>query len=231
MKSKENSLQGKVVVITGASRGIGMETAFLFAKEKCQLALTYYTASNEIKEVVKKCRELGAEDVIAFELNVTKDASIKNAVKKIIDKYGRIDILDNNSGVIIWKNLKDTNYQEIEMQIRTNLEGLIKMTKECLPYVKDCIINISSGAGKQGYGTLATYCASKFGVRGFTQALAEEHSNLKIYSVNPGVTATRMNEFRGLHPAKVGGIIVNAAKGKYNVESGGDLDVWELVNE
>lgn len=135
----------------------------------------------------------------------------------------------NNAGIVVWKLFKDQNYEEIKEQIRTNLEGLIKVTKECLPHIKEAIINLSSGAGLEGYETLTTYCATKFGVRGFTQALAQELPNLKIYSINPGVTATRMNDFKGQPPIEVAKIILNAIKGKYKIDSGGDVNVWEVM--
>lgn len=226
---KQGNLAGKVIVITGASNGIGRETAMLFAKEGCKLAITYNKDEKSAKETAKKCVELGSPGVLVVNLDIKEHNNIKSAVKQIIGKYKEIDILVNNAGVIDWKPFHEQSIESIQNQTRTNLEGLIMMTRECFSFIKETIINISSGAGKQGFGDLTTYCATKFGVRGFTQALADGYPNLKIYSVNPGVTATRMNEFRGLHPAKVGEIIVNAAKGKYNVENGGDIDVWKVI--
>lgn len=154
--------------------------------------------------------------------------SIRQVVDQTIKKFGKISILVNNAGTIAWKLLEKQNLDEIENQVRTNLEGLIKMTKICLPHLEDTIINISSGAGKSGYAELTTYCATKFGVRGFTQALAEEVP-FKVYSVNPDTTKTRMTNFRGRPPEQVAEVILNAAKGKYGVPSGSDIDVWEVV--
>ena len=92
------------------------------------------------------------------------------------------------------------------------------------------IINISSGAGKQGYSDLTTYCATKFGVRGFTQALAQElPENIKVYSVNPGMTSTQMTNFQGINPRKVADLIVRTIEGRLNIMSGGDVDVWEFI--
>ncbi len=108
------------------------------------------------------------------------------------------------------------------------------MTKSVLPYMQGqdsgMIINIASGAGKTAHKGLSTYCATKFGVRGFTQTLALElPKSMKIFSVNPGMTATQMTNFKGISPVKVGEVIVNAAKEKYKVKSGQDVDVWEYV--
>jgi len=224
-----NNLKNKVIFITGSSLGIGKETAFKFAKEGCKVIVTYYKDKNEGMAVAKKCMDLGASDSLVLRLNVMEDKSIKDAVKKIIEKFRIIDIFINNAGIIVWKKFKEQTYEDIENQIRTNFEGLVKMTKECLPHVKEMIINIASGAGLEGYPDLTTYCGTKFAVRGFTQALAQEMSNLKLYAINPGVTATRMNDFKGLPPEKVAGIILNAAKGTYKLDSGSDINIWDYV--
>jgi 3-oxoacyl-[acyl-carrier protein] reductase len=91
------------------------------------------------------------------------------------------------------------------------------------------IINISSGAGQTGFADLAPYCATKFGVRGFTQSLAQELTGIKVISVNPDMTKTRMTNFEGRPPAQVARVILNTAKKKYRVPSGGDVNVWDVV--
>ena len=222
-------LKNKVVLVTGSSLGIGSETAYKFAKESCKVIVTYYNDKNEGLAVAKKCMNLGASDALVLQLNVMEDKSIKDAVKKIIGKFKVIDILINNAGIIVWKSFKDQTYEDIENQIRTNFIGLVKMTKACLPYVKYTIINIASGAGLEGYPDITTYCGTKFAVRGFSQALAQELKNVKVYVINPGVTATRMNDFKGLPPEKVADIILNSAKGAYELKSGSDVNIWEYV--
>lgn len=224
-----NDLKDKVVIITGSSLGIGKETAYKFAEEGCKVVITYYKDKKEGSDVLKKCLELGASDALLLQLNVMDDNSIKNCVKKVVDKFGRIDILVNNAGIGIWKPLKEQSFEDIQNQIRTNLEGLIKITKECVAYVENAIINIASGAGQEGFAELSVYCATKFGVRGFTQSIAKEIRNIKIYSVNPATTATRMTNFHGTRPEKVAQVIVDTAKGVYKVKSGSDIDVWEHV--
>lgn len=225
------SLKNKVVLITGASIGIGRETALIFAKEGCKLAITYYKDKEEADKVENKCKILGAKEILVLPLNIINDDEIKVSVEKVIKKFGKIDILINNAGVIYWKHFVNQNNKEIEEQLRVNLEGLIKMTKECLSYIKEYIINISSGAGIEAYKDLTVYCATKFGVRGFTRALAQELADIKLYSVNPGVTATRMNNFQGLPPIEVAKIILNSVKEKYNVPSGSDINVWDLSDK
>lgn len=225
----KDALQNKVVVITGASIGIGREDAYKFAAGGCRVVICYYKDKDEAERTAKRCLELRASDVFVVHLNVMDNQSIKNAVNQIIEKYGEVSVLINNAGVIFWKNLRDQDYVEIEEQVRTNLEGLIKVTKECLPYVKDTIINIASGAGLEGYSELTTYCATKWGVRGFTKSLALEAPEIRVYSINPGSTATRMTNFRGVHPEKVAQVVFDVAKGRYNLPSGSDVNVWDYI--
>lgn len=219
-------LKNKSVIITGASSGIGEQTAYAFAKEGCKLAITYNKGKVAGERAAKRCKELGASDVLTINLDVTNDKSIHDCIKAVVKRFGAIDVLVNNAGVAVWKPLSEQTFKDIENQIRTNLEGLIKMVREVLPHMK-MVINIASGAGKSGYGDLSTYCATKFGVRGFSQSLAQE--GVKVYVVNPGMTATRMTNFRGVPAEKVAQVVVNTAKGKYKTEPGGDVDVWEVL--
>lgn len=222
------NLKDKVVLITGSSIGIGRYTAYEFAKEKAIVIITYYKDKEEAVKAYNTCINLGMSEGMVLYLNLKDNESIKNCVKQVVDKYKRIDILINNAGVLAWKPLRKQSFEEIENQIRVNLEGLIKITKEALPYITSTIINIGSGAGKTGFSELTTYCATKFGVRGFTQALAQEEINLRIYTVNPGMTATRMTGYKGISPEIVAKVILNTAKGIYNKPSGSDIDVWEF---
>jgi len=223
-------LKDKVVLITGSSQGIGKEAALGFSKEGSKVVITYNSNKQKGEETLKECEKLS--ECFLISLNVTNEDSIKNCVEKVIDKFGAIDILVNNAGVIFWKNFLEQSDKEIDLQIDTNLKGLVKMTKAVLPYFKGqnegMIINVSSGAGKEGYSQLTTYCGTKFGVRGFTQAMAAElPKEIKIYSLNPGLTATQMTNFKGIPAKDVGDLIVKTAKGKVKVESGGDVDVWK----
>ena len=222
-------MKDKTILVTGSSRGIGRETAYQFAREKAKIVVTYCEDKIEAEKTYKKCLELGATEALIVELDVTDNDCIVNAVDEVIKKFDVVDILVNNAGVILWTPLKNQSFQEIENQTRTNLEGLIKVTKVCLPHVKDQIINIASIAGKTGFVDLSVYCATKFGIRGFTQALAKEEQTVKVYSINPDRTATRMTSFKGRSPEDVAKVILNTAKGLYGLPSGSDIDVWEVI--
>ncbi len=221
-------LKDKVVLITGSSIGIGREDAFKFAKEKAKVIITYFQDKKEAEKVKEKCEELGASDVLVVPLNVLDNKSIKECIKEVIKKFGEVNILINNAGVYTPKDLEETSFEDIENQIRTNFEGLVKVTREVLPYIKDMIINLGSGAGFDAFGGLATYAATKWAIRGFTKSLAEE-VRLKVYCVNPGMVATRMTNFSGTSPEKVAQVILNLAKGEYNLKSGSDVNIWDYV--
>lgn len=124
----KKSLKGKVVFISGASLGIGTETAYKFAEEECKLAITYFRDKDKVIEVSERCKKLGASDVLVLHLDVTNNESIVKTVQQVVQHYHEISILINNAGVIVWKQLKDQSFGEIESQIRTNLEGLVKLT-------------------------------------------------------------------------------------------------------
>ncbi len=220
-------MKDSVVLITGSSNGIGREIAFAFAAEKAKVVVTYCRGRRSGQNTEKRCRQLGASETLLIPLDLRDNKSMATAVDSVVGKFGRIDILINNAGVVVWKPLKEQNLTDIEDQLRTNLEGLIKMTRICLPHVQDMIINIASGAGQTAFVDLAPYCAAKFGVRGFTQALAQEISRLKIYAVNPDMTKTRMTGFQGRPPEEVARIVLYTAKGRYRKRSGSDINVWD----
>ena len=222
------NLKDKIVLITGSSQGIGKETAIQFAKERAKVIIIYNTNKKKGEETLKECKKL--TDCLIIQLNITDLNSIKDCVEKVIDKFGAIDILINNAGVVVWKNFAEQSEKEIENQIDTNLTGLIKMTRAVLPYMKGqnegIIINISSMAGKEAYEEITVYCATKFGVRVFTQSLAKElPKGIRVYCINPGMTATQMTNYQGMPPKKVAEVIVKIAKEVLGKKSGEDIDV------
>lgn len=225
-------LQSRVVLVTGSSSGIGRETALLLAKKGSKVVVTYNEGKEEGEQVLSECRN--HSEAVLFHLDVRDDSSIRALKESVLKEFGRIDVLINNAGVIRWTPLVKQSVEDIEEQVNVNLLGLIKVTRCFLPQLlkqgEGIIINIASGAGKQGFYELTTYCGTKFGVRGFTQALAEElPKGVRAYSVNPGMTATRMTEFRGVDPVRVAEIIVKAAEEKLGKNSGDDVDVWEYT--
>lgn len=223
-------MKDRVVFITGASSGIGQETAYRFAREGARLVLTYNRGKTNGIKTEKQCQKLGAADTLLIHLDVMDDKSITDAIKQTINKYRGIDVLINNAGTGRFIPFKKQSTGDIEKQIRTNLEGLIKMTRAAISHVRKAVINIASAAGKEAYSDLVVYCATKFGVRGFTQGLALEYPHLSICAVNPDETATRLSGYVGRPPSKVADIIFRTASGGIICSHGGDVDVWEILD-
>lgn len=222
-------MKDQVVLITGSSSGIGRETAYRFASEGARVVLTFYRGKRRGEAAERHCRRLGACETLLLHLDVTDDRSIAAALRRVVRKFGALDFLINNAGIGVFSPFSGQRPADIERQIRTNLEGLIKMTRVFLPVVRKGIINVSSAAGKEAYSEMVVYCASKFGVRGFTKGLALEHPGLRICAVNPDMTATRLSGYEGRPPSEVADVIFRAASGKIRVGKGGDVDVWEIL--
>lgn len=223
-------LKGKNIVITGGSKGIGQAAAVEFARKGSNIIITYNTDKKGAEETIDLCKGFGVQ-AKGFQLDVTDNKAIKDLAKVIKEEFN-IDVLVNNAGIISWKKFEDQSQDEINLQIDTNVRGLIDVTRSFYKEIekaKGAIINISSGAGKMGFGELSVYCATKFAVRGFTQALSQEVIDAKIISVNPGMTSTQMTNFKGVPVDQVGEVIVKAASGEIQPDAKGDIDVWDYV--
>lgn len=224
-------LHGQTVLITGSSRGIGAETALAFAKEGCNVVITFFEHVGKAEEIERRCKQNGASSVELVHLDLKSNSSIRSALKNILLKYGGIDYLINNAGVIRWKKFAEQTDDDIKEQIETNLMGTIMLTKQSLDYIRDGIINVVGGAGSHPVADLSIYCATKYGVRGFTEVLALENPNLSIYSVSPTMASTEMTDYHGMPPEKIAHIIVQAAKDGYGKPNGSDIGVWEMIKD
>ncbi|HPA25366.1 MAG TPA: SDR family oxidoreductase [bacterium] len=219
-------LLNKIVLITGGNMGIGLATAKYFAENKITVLYTYFEDQNNNEQISVELKKMGAPEVEGFFLDLQDDENIKKIAWIIKEKYGQIDYLINNAALKFNALLENQSFNMINSQLRVNLEGLIKLTKEFLPFIKEVIINIASALALEGAKKdLTIYCASKYGVRGFTKSLAREYPQLKIYTLNPSLTATRMGHFQGMMPEKTAEIVFNTAMGKYRVKSGADINV------
>ncbi len=222
-------LGGRVVLVTGASIGIGREIALRFAAAGCRLALTYFEHRAEAEEVAERCRGLGSPDVVLCSLQLADEDSIRTVVECVIDRFAAVDVMVNNAGVISWKPFLEQDFGEVDDQVNVNLLGVMKLTWCFLPLVADAVITIGSTATLHQSRTPPTYCATKWGLRGFVKALALEHPDKRIVSVHPTVTATRMNDMNGMSPERVAAVVFRVASGDIEVESGGDVDLRDFA--
>lgn len=226
------NIKDKIVLITGSSSGIGRETVKKFAEEGSKVIITYNTGKERAEETAEYCRNY--TDALVMKLDVTDVYSIESAVDEVEHHFNGLDILVNNAGVLEKGKLVKHSYDNIRKQIDVNLTGLINVTRAYLPMIskndRGIIINIASGLGKSGIGGYGVYSATKSGVRGFTQALADElPRGIMTYVVNPSMTATKMTNYSGRDPKKVAEVIVNTAKEQYKKRSGDDIDVTNYI--
>ena len=195
-----NNLKRKTVIITGASRGIGGETALLFAKNEYNVVINYNKSE---EEALKLQEELKLEniEIDIKKADVSKREESKELVNYTIQKYGKVDILINNAGISEYKLFTDETDSDWENVINTNLYSAFAMSQEVIPNMvhnkNGCIINISSAWGLVGGALEVIYSVSKAGMDGLTKALAKElgPSNIRVNSIAPGMINTR-NEFK-----------------------------------
>jgi NAD(P)-dependent dehydrogenase (short-subunit alcohol dehydrogenase family) len=184
----------KVVIVTGSSSGIGLESALLLARNSY---ITYATMRSLEKDTSIKAAVQNEELPIRIvQLDVTDDSSVKNAVDHIISEAGRIDVLVNNAGYGLVGAFEDLSMEEIKSQYETNLFGLIRVTQAVLPTMRKQrsgrIINISSGAGIFGYPGGSAYVSTKFAVEGLSESIAYELEpfGIKVILIEPGFIRT-----------------------------------------
>jgi len=221
---------GRSVLVTGASIGIGRETALRFAAAGCKVALTYFEHRAEAEEAAQRCLGLGSPDAFAASLQLGDEGDVCRVVEEVAERFGGLDILVNNAGVISWEPFLEQGFGEIDEQIIVNLLGVMRLTWCALPLLSDAVITVGSTATLHQSRTPPPYCASKWGLRGFVKALALEHPDKRIVSVHPTVTATRMNGMRGMPPERVAEVIVRVTAGEIEVEPGGDVDLRDYAD-
>ena len=189
------ALEGKKAIVTGASSGIGAATAQAFAREGATVAVGARRLDR-----LDRLGELG-DGFIALELDVTDPESSAGFVTSVVERLEGLDILVNNAGLALGRDLFDESSEEDEdVVLQTNVHGLIRMTRLCLPHLADGghIVNIGSIAGRQAYERGALYVTSKFAVRGFTYALREDLLGRPIHltTVDPGLVETNFSRVR-----------------------------------
>ena len=187
-------------IVTGSTRGIGKETALLLLQKGLNVFISsrsQQSVDNVIQEIHDKFPSK-KENVLGLKCDVSKYSNVKSLVDVSVKTFGKIDILVNNAGIVYFKSIMDTTEEEWNKTIDTNLNGVFLFTKEVLPYMIEnksgVIVNVSSGAGKSGFPNLSAYCASKFGVIGFTESIAKEVAdyNVKVMAICPGGVDTKM---------------------------------------
>lgn len=187
-----NILNNKTAVITGGGSGIGKAIAFALVNEGVNVVITSRRIDllNSVKD---ELNNLGKGKAAAFQCNLRDANSVSGFVKQVNDIFPSIDILINNSGVGIQKKIVDLTIDDWDYVMDTNLKGTFLLTKAVLPKMIEkrngYIINIASQAAKHGYSEAGVYCASKFGLLGFAEALQQEvrEYGIRVNSLCPAL--------------------------------------------
>lgn len=192
------SLEGKVAIVTGASRGIGKGIAIQLAKAGACVVINYKSDDEEAEKTYQEIKKIGA-----YAMKIKGDVSdyefSKQMIKTTVDKLGKVDILINNAGISKIGLFMDATPDEWNNILNVNLKGTINcshnVVKEMIKQKSGSIINISSMWGEVGASCEVIYSASKGAINSFTKALAKElaPSNIRVNAIAPGVIDTEMN--------------------------------------
>lgn len=191
------SMDGKVAIITGGSRGIGASVALALAKIGAKVAVNYARSATAAESIVEKIRQSGGE-AIAIAADVSQAEAADRLVQQTIEKFARVDVLVNNAGITRDTLLMRMKLEDWQAVIDLNLTGVFLCTKAVskimLKQRSGRIINVSSVAGQMGNPGQANYSAAKAGVIGFTKTVAKELASrgITVNAVAPGFIATDM---------------------------------------
>jgi 3-oxoacyl-[acyl-carrier protein] reductase len=192
----EQRLKGKVVLVTGASRGIGKAIAITLAGEGAGLVLAA-RSKEDLAGTAEAVKEAGGETLVVA-TDLTDERSIINLVRAVSEQKGRLDILVNNAGVTLAGHLEKTATADFDRVMAVNVRGPFIVCRESIPLLKKAgggyIVNISSVVGVKGYPNQSIYTASKHALRGMSMSLAEElkPEGIRVHVICPGGVNTDM---------------------------------------
>jgi len=189
-------LKGKVVLITGGTRGIGFETVRVFKENHAEVVL-FGSKEESVSRAITQLKDEGYE-VTGYYPDLTNYEEIEKVIKETIAKYGRIDVLINNAGISANKKIEETTPEEFAQIMNLNVNAIFNMTKAVVPYMKQqksgVILNTSSMVSIYGQPAGVGYPTSKFAVNGITKSLSRELAsfNIRVNAVAPGIIKTDM---------------------------------------
>jgi NADP-dependent 3-hydroxy acid dehydrogenase YdfG len=191
-----NSLQGKVALVTGASSGIGEATAYALAAEGACVAASA-RRSERLEGVGKRIQERGGQ-VLTIVADVADEKQANDMVRQAAERWGRLDIVVNNAGVMLLGKIGGANTEDWRRMVGVNELGLMYTTHAALPYLQKQksghIVNISSVAGRTARAGSGAYNMTKWGVVAFSEALRQEvlEDNIRVTVIEPGAVATEL---------------------------------------
>jgi 3-oxoacyl-[acyl-carrier protein] reductase len=195
-----STLTGKVALVTGGSRGIGLAIARSLLEGGARVTVTATSDSTLSKGVRDLQAAAGDEAVLGVRADVRRYDEVEHSVKDTVSRFGALDILVNNAGVGVFSPVADMSTEQWHQVIETNLTGVFHTCRAVIPHLRarggGWIINVSSLAGANAFPGAAAYCASKAGLNAFSEALMQEvrHDGIRVAYVMPGSVRT---EFSG----------------------------------
>ena len=215
------TLKGKIAMVTGGSRGIGVAIARALVAEGVQVAVTGRSAAH-LSAARPRIESAGPGSVETLQADVRDYAEVERAIRATVARFGGLDILVNNAGVGIFAEVAEMTPEQWAEIIDTNLTGVFNACHAAIPHLRrrqgGFIINISSLAGKNAFTGAAAYCASKAGLNAFSEALMQEvrYDNIRVSYIMPGSVATGFSsgdEAKGadwkIAPEEVAEVVLN----------------------
>ena len=189
----------KVILITGASRGIGRALAYGLARDESNIVIANYNKSEDKANELKKELTLLGKNIEIYKADVSKRNEVEEMVSFVLNKYGKIDVLINNAGISFVKMFTDVSDEDWNYVINTNLYSVFvtsqEVAKNMISRKSGVIINVSSIFGVIGASCESIYSVTKAGIDAMTKSLAKEfsYSNIRVNSIAPGLIDTEMN--------------------------------------
>jgi 3-oxoacyl-[acyl-carrier protein] reductase len=189
---------GKVVLVTGSSRGIGAEMIKAFGKRGAKCVVNYFTDPQGLNKADADALARELKDAVVIDCDVTKPQQVEAMMKQIQDRDGGLDILVNNSGIIRDRTIKKMSLEEFETIIRVNLTGTFLVTQKAMPILRTGgrVINMSSVSGQMGLFGQANYSSSKAAIIALTKVSARElaRQNITVNAIAPGFIDVGMSK-------------------------------------
>jgi NAD(P)-dependent dehydrogenase (short-subunit alcohol dehydrogenase family) len=196
---EDRALEGKAALVTGASSGLGRATAIALARAGADVALVARSAE-ELESAQEEVSKTGRR-ALALPTDLAKDDGAAWAVEQSLKALGRIDVLVNAAGTDVPGTVEELDVDGWDRTLSVNLRAPFLLSKAAFPHMREAgggtIVNVSSVAGKKGWANASAYCASKFGLTGFTEALADEGKvhGIRAIVLYPGAMATNWGAF------------------------------------
>lgn len=194
-------MQGKVIIVTGASSGIGRATALLFANK----GATVIAVGRNEKELASLNKEVRSKNgsIKVHLADVTEMSQLERIVSETVHSHSKVDVLVNSAGVIKGGSIENTTIDDWDKMFQLNLRSIFALTQKCLPFLietKGNIVNVSSVAGSRSFPNILAYCVSKSALDQLTRCSALELASkgVRVNAVNPGVVVTNIHKRGGM---------------------------------